>query len=298
MERQLVSDALRTERPDVVHTHGYHADVLFRSVAQQHALPVIATVHGFTGGKLKNRMFEWLERRSLRFMDGVVAVSQPLARRLVDSGVPAAKVHVVPNAYAPPGQFLPRDAARQRLGLEPGVRVIGWVGRVTPEKGPDVMLRSHALLADQNTVLCIIGRGRLEPELRRVAQSLGIEQRIRWAGAVPDAWQFFKAFDVYCLSSHTEGTPMALLEAIAAGVPVVTTAVGGIPVVVGVDQAWLVPPGDAEALGEALQQALDDPGSRPAAALERLSRAFAVDPWLDRYESIYRSLAPADTRTA
>jgi glycosyltransferase involved in cell wall biosynthesis len=91
---------------------------------------------------------------------------------------------------------------------------------------------------------------------------------------------------------------MALLEAIAAGVPVVTTAVGGIPVVVGVDQAWLVPPGDAEALGEALQQALDDPGSRPAAALERLSRAFAVDPWLDRYESIYRSLAPADTRTA
>ena len=91
---------------------------------------------------------------------------------------------------------------------------------------------------------------------------------------------------------------MALLEAIAAGVPVVTTAVGGIPDVVGVDQAWLVPPGDSGALSGALQQALDDPGSRPVAARERLSRAFALDPWLDRYESIYRSLAADDARTA
>ena len=292
-ERELVRRFLKAERPDVVHTHGYHADVLLRSVAQRLGLPVVATVHGFTTGGIKNRIFEWLERRSLRRMDLTVAVSDPLARRLIESGVPADRTRVVRNAYAPPGEFLSRDQARGRLGLGSRDQVIGWVGRVSPEKGPDVMLEGLLCMATPGAKLCVIGRGRLQAAMEQRVEQLGLTGRVLWRGAIPDAWQLFRAFDVYCMSSRTEGTPMALFEAMAAGVPVVTTRVGGIPDVVSDREAWLVPSGEPAALAAALDQALGDPAERARrieAAASRLARDFALEPWLERYEAIYRSV--------
>jgi glycosyltransferase involved in cell wall biosynthesis len=291
-ERQLVRRLLQAERPAAVHTHGYHADVLLRSVAQRLGLPVVATVHGFTTGGIKNRIFEWLERRSLRRMDLTVAVSDPLARRLIESGVPADRVRVVRNAYAPPGEFLSRDQARGRLGLTGRDRVIGWVGRVSPEKGPDVMLEGLLCMATPDVKLCVIGRGRMQAAMEQRAQQLGMSGRILWRGSIPDAWQLFRAFDVYCMSSRTEGTPLALFEAMAAGVPVVTTRVGGIPDVVSEREAWLVPPGEPAALAAALDNALTDPAERARrieAAGNRLTRDFALDPWLAQYEAIYQA---------
>jgi glycosyltransferase involved in cell wall biosynthesis len=292
-ERELVRRFLKSQRPAVVHSHGYHVDVLLRSVAQRLGIPVVATVHGFTTGGIKNRIFEWLERRSLRRMDLTVAVSDPLARLLIESGVPADRVQVVRNAYAAPGQFLSRNQARGRLGLGPRDPVIGWVGRVSPEKGPDVMLDGLLCMATPGVKLCIIGRGRMLVAMEQRVQRLGMAGRVLWRGSMPDAWQLFPAFDVYCLSSRTEGTPMALFEAMAAGVPVVTTRVGGIPDVVSEQEAWLVPPDEPAALAAALDQALGDPAERArrvAAAGKRLASDFALEPWLERYETIYRSV--------
>ena len=291
-ERELVRRLLKSERPDVVHTHGYHASVLLRSVAQRLGLPVVATVHGFTTGGMKNRLFEWLERRSLRRMDLTIAVSDPLARLLTESGVPVERMRVVQNAYAPPGEFLSRDQARGRLGLGTRDQVIGWVGRVSPEKAPDVMLEGLLCMTTPNAKLCLIGRGRMQPAMEQRVEQLGMTGRVLWRGAIPDAWQLFRGFDVYCLSSRTEGTPMTLLEAMAAGVPVVTTRVGGIPDVVSDREAWLVPPGEPAALAAALDQALGDPAERARrtqAAASRLAHDFALEPWLERYEAIYQS---------
>ena len=141
-ERRAVRSLLESLHPGVAHTHGYHADVLLRSVAQGLRIPTLATVHGFTGGGRKNRVFEWLQRWSLARMDAAVAVSDPVARVLVEAGVARSRVRVIRNAWAAPGAFLAREEARRRLGIGPGDRVIGWVGRVTPEKGPDVALEA------------------------------------------------------------------------------------------------------------------------------------------------------------
>lgn len=289
-ECALVRRSLQAARPDIVHTHGYHADVLFRPVAQRLGLPVVATVHGFTIGGLKNQLFEWLQRRSLRHMDAAVAVSRPLADRLARSGVPTPPLLVIPNAYRAPGSFLEQHEARQQLGLSLDAKVIGWVGRVTPEKGPEVAIEALNLLRASGAVLSIIGRGRMEPALRSRLTQLGLEQQVRWQGAIPDAWQLFRAFDVFCLSSHTEGTPIALFEAMAAGVPVVATTVGGVPDVVTEREAFLVPPAAPESLATALERALSGAPERVAAARERLGQAFGLEAWMDRYEDLYGSL--------
>ncbi len=289
-QRRLVRALLASARPGVAHTHGYHADVLLRSVAQGLHLPTLATVHGFTGGSRKNRLFEWLQRRSLRAMEAVVAVSSPLAQLLSGAGVSPARLHVIRNAWAAPGAFLAREEARNRLGIGPGDRVVGWVGRLTPEKGPDVAVAALAQ-AGSDLTLSIVGSGRLEPELRRRSSELGIAPRIRWHGVVANAWQYFRAFDAFCLSSHTEGTPIALLEAMAAGVPVVATGVGGIPDVVSESEAILVPDADHLALARALDRATrEDQSVRIAAAGRRLETEFSVDAWLGRYEGLYRTM--------
>ncbi len=289
-ERALIRRGLQVSRPDIVHTHGYHADVLFRPVAQRLGLPVVSTVHGFTFGGLKNQLFEWLQRRSLRHMDAAVAVSRPLADRLAGSGVPTPPLLVIPNAYRAPGLFLERHEARQQLGLSQDAKVIGWVGRVTPEKGPEVAIEALNHLRASGAVLSIIGRGRMEPALRSRLTELGLEHQVRWHGAIPDAWQLFRAFDVFCLSSHTEGTPMALFEAMAAEVPVVATTVGGVPDVITEREAFLVPPAAPDRMAAALELALAGVPERTRAARRRLDQEFGLEAWLDRYEALYASL--------
>jgi glycosyltransferase involved in cell wall biosynthesis len=292
-ERRRVGTILRAVRPGVAHTHGYHADVLLRSVAQRLSIPTLATVHGFTGGGRKNQLFEWLQRWSLRHMQASVAVSGPVAERLAGSGVPRSRIRVIRNAWAAPGAFLAREEARDRLGLDPATRVIGWVGRITPEKGPDVAVEALALTRKDIT-LSFIGTGRMEPGLRARARELGLSDRIRWHGLVEDAWLYFRAFDAWCLSSHTEGTPISLLESMAAEVPIIATRVGGVPDVVGDAEALLVPPADIRALAAAMGEAIEaDQSARVAAAQSRVATQFGIERWLDEHENLYRDLISA-----
>jgi len=289
-QRRLVGELLGSERPDVAHTHGYLADVLLRSVAQSLQIPTVATAHGFTGGDLKNRIFERFQRHSFRRMDAVVAVSRPLGEALTASGIPASRVHLIRNAWAAPGAFLAPAEARARLGIDPGARVVGWVGRLSAEKAPDLAVSAIAASAAEVT-LSLLGDGPAGVGVRELSARLGVQDRIRWHGAVAAAWQYFRAFDVFCLSSRTEGTPIALLEAMAAGVPVVATHVGGVPDVVTEAEAILVPPDDPRALAAAIAQALnEDQRARTAAARHRLEAEFGVVDWIRKHESLYLDL--------
>jgi glycosyltransferase involved in cell wall biosynthesis len=139
------------------------------------------------------------------------------------------------------------------------------------------------------------GRGPLS-SLRAQADALGITDRLRWHGMIPEAGALIRAFDAVVLSSRTEGTPVVLLEAMGAGVPVVATAVGGVPDVVSDQDAFLVPPDEPASLARALHAIRTDSGAagkRVLAAGARLASAYALDPWLDRYEAVYRRLATA-----
>jgi glycosyltransferase involved in cell wall biosynthesis len=295
-ERERIRRALAAAAPDVVHTHGARVDVLHLPVARRAGVATVTTVHGFTGGGLRNQFYEYLQRRAIRQADAVVAVSNVLASTLVASGIPTDRVHGVPNAAPERGQVVARNEARRRLGVvDEGGPVVGWVGRLTGEKGADLFLEAVARLPRRVRAV-VVGEGAERPSLERQASRLGISDRVRFTGVVDRADRVISAFDLFVMSSRTEGTPIVLFEAIAAGVPIVATAVGGIPSVVGARGALLVEPGDALLLATAMTRALDDPAGaneRAVAAFARMSTESASGPWLDRYDAIYRSVRRA-----
>lgn len=292
-EREAVGKILGDERPDLLHTHGYRPDVLDAPIARKRGIPTVTTVHGFTGGGRKNRAYEWLQKRSFRRFDAVVAVSRKLRDELVSGGVPPERVHAIPNAWEPSGSPVARSEARRYLGLAEGTATLGWVGRMSPEKGPDVMIRALAAMASPEAHLSMIGSGTMEEECRRLAGRLGVSSRCRWHGIVPDAASLLRAFDAIVLTSRTEGTPMILLEAMAAGVPIVSTSVGGVPDVVSAEEAVLVSSGDVPALAREVEEVLADPpgaAERARAAKHRLEQDFAVRPWVQRYREVYQAV--------
>jgi poly-gamma-glutamate synthesis protein (capsule biosynthesis protein) len=291
-ERRAISALCKEHRPDIVHTHGYRPDVVDAMIARGQGSAVVSTCHGFIESSVRARLTQWIQRRALRRFDAVVAVSTPIERQLRRAGVPASKVHVVPNAFAPRTDLVGREMARKTLDL-PDAPLIGWVGRLTSEKGPDVALEAFARLGSGEARLVMLGHGREADRLRSHAMSIGVSDRVIWRGAVPDAARFFRAFDVFLLSSRTEGTPIALFEAMAANVPIVATRVGGVPDVLDSSSALLVQSDDPEAIARALADVLSDKTGalhRAQLARKRLDERFAIDPWLIRHESIYTSI--------
>lgn len=289
-ERRWVRTLCRELRPDVVHTHGFRPDVVDASVAQEEDIPTLTTVHGHNHDGLRERISESLQHRAFRSMHAVVAVSRPLVDRLLDAAVPADRLRLVPNAWRPGAERLTRDDARRALGLQRDGCHVGWVGRLEPEKGPDHLVEALALLGNIPLTASLLGKGRMHDDLATDIRRRGLSDRIRLVGVVPRAARLLPAFDVLVLSSRTEGTPMILLEAMGAGVPIVTTRVGGVPDVVGPDEALLVEPGDPRAMAEAIRQVLEGgPESqiRVKAAARRLEEHFGEAAWLRQYEEIY-----------
>jgi len=291
-ERTAVRALIRRFDADVVHTHGYHCDVIGGKAAVDAGVPRVATVHGFTGGGWKNRAYEVLQRRSYRNAAAVIAVSRPLVASLLGDRSVASRIQLIPNARVRRADWLTRGAARDQLGIERDRFVIGWLGRMSREKGPDVMIKAMADPRAADFQLCMVGDGPLRPGLER-ASALSSGADTRWLGGIPGASRLLKAFDVVVLSSRTEGTPMVLLEAMDAGVPLVATRVGGIPDLVGPEEALLVEPDDPEALLCAILNVSRDTaaaGLRAESATNRLNSECDPDAWLAAHEDVYRSV--------
>jgi glycosyltransferase involved in cell wall biosynthesis len=301
-EIKKLSAYLRKVGAAAVHTHGYHADWVGYFAARRVGLPAVATAHGFTGGGLKNRLLERLDRWILGRFDAVIAVSRTLADQLIAAGVPRGSMHVVPNAWCPP-TLLDRATARRELGLDERAFQVGWVGRVSAEKGLDLFLDALTRVTVLPLSAAIIGDGPERKRLMRRAEAAGLGPRLRWLGTVSEAGRLFRAFDAFVLSSRTEGTPVVLFEAMAAGVPIVATAVGGVPDVLSDREALLVAPENPAALAAALENLVKDPDSarvRAEAARSRLTQDFAAEPWAERHIAIYQMLnsrrVPPDSR--
>jgi glycosyltransferase involved in cell wall biosynthesis len=294
-ERRLLARLCERMTPSVIHTHGYRADVNgWRSVGRRFSL--VSTAHGFTRGDLKNRVYEWMQRQTYRRFQAVVAVSDAIAEQLKRSGVPGDRIHLVPNACLPSTELLERGEARARMGIDPEAFLVGWVGRLSAEKGVDVFLDAIPLLSDLKMGYAIVGDG---PERSLLEERLGEgegREDVRWTGGLQGASKLFGAFDLFVLSSRTEGTPMVLLEAMAAGVPIITTRVGGVPDLVSEQEAILVRPSDPTALAAGIRAAFDDmekSGQRVLAARRRLTTAFDADAWLGAYETVYQTAVEA-----
>lgn len=306
-ERKTVEEIGREWEADVRHTHGYRADVVHAGAgggSGTGTVGTVSTVHGFTTsgattghpltvGTVKNRLYEWLQCRAYRRVGAAVAVSRALGRDLRRRGVPPERLHVIPNALAEP-DFLERDEAREALEVDAAAFHVGWVGRLGPEKGPDLFLEAlRRMDVLERCRVSVVGSGSLEGELRRFSVEHGLEPSVRFLGPVEGAARLFRGFDLLVMSSRTEGTPIVLLEAMAAGAPLVTTAVGGIPDVVSDREALLVPPDDPPALARAMEAVFHDPeGARERArrARARFERDRNPSDWVERYDEVYEEV--------
>lgn len=293
-EVRAVSNLLDSLRPDVLHTHGYRADLLHGGRARRKGIATVSTLHGSSKMGGLSQLFEIIQTRALRRFDGVVAVSRPLVDLLTDRGMPRDRIHHIRNAWAPPAAPLARNEARRMLGLpDDGTSVIGWVGRLIPVKGADVFVRSLHGVLDGEKLACVVGDGPERPALEALASDLGIQDRLRWVGAVAQASRLFSAFDLLVLSSRSEGTPMVLIEAMGQGIPVVATAVGGIPELMdGRDEGLLVPPEAPDLLSNAIRACLFDPtetSERANRAKMRVHRELDTASWIRLHEQAYEA---------
>lgn len=294
-ERRAVDRVIRSFKPDILHTHGYRPDILDGGLARKHGLGLVSTVHGSSRMGGLSHFFEWIQDYVLRRFDAVVAVSEALQDDLSSRGVPKDHIHVIRNGLYPGVDFVDRSEAREQLGLPDDAFVIGWIGRLIPAKGPDVFIDAVKRLESEGFVASIIGDGPLGASLREKAGK-GPSGRVTFHGRVDNAARFFRAFDQFVISSRTEGTPLVLLEAMAAGVPVVCTPVGGVPEIIGPEAAHYVPPEDPAALAQALREVQAEPMAarhRAAVARKRVEERFSGNVWIPRYEQVYREISSA-----
>lgn len=277
----------------LLHAHKFGSNAWGALLARTAGVPLVAHEHNFSEEPSRVRSAvdrRWIGRTARR----VLCVSESVAEVERACGVPEHLIEVVPNGVRLDSAW-PRAAARAELGLAERSFTIGIVGRLRPEKAHELLLEAVARLArtGRDVRLCIVGDGPLRAELRLLAARLGIEGRITWAGERRDAATLAGAFDVAVVCSHWEGLPLAALEAMAAGVPLVATRVGGLPSLLGDGCGELVPPGDAEVLAAALERLLLDPSRRAAlgrAGRVRVAQRYSFDGLVHHVEQIYEQV--------
>ena len=288
-ERRQASYLISGWGVDVVHTHGYRSDVIHGALGAHRDRITVSTVHGFTGGGMRNLLYEGIQRVALRRVDAVVAVARSLAVQLAKSGVPSDRLTVIPNAWD--GRpVVTREEARRRLGLPADRAVIGWVGRLSHEKAPELLLDAFSRLEDREVLVAYVGDGEERPALEARAKSLGVADRVLWLGQVTGAGEVFSAFDLLVVSSRREGTPVVVLEAMAAGVPIVATNVGGVAEMLVGEAGVLVASEAPAAMARAIGKVLADASIRErlrAAGLRRVQEAYSPEAWVERYAETY-----------
>jgi glycosyltransferase involved in cell wall biosynthesis len=252
-------DLNRNLSPDLVQSHAVKSHLLARMAGLQ---PWIAFHHGYTWPDMRARIYNQADRWSLRKASAVLTVSQPFAEELKRMGVNPLRSHVIHNAIDPEwgrGSANREKAAQLRtsLGISDRKKVILIVGRLSREKDHLTLLDAVRDLPEA-THLVIVGEGPERARIEQHVRSSGRQDSVTLVGQVPSAEPYYAMADVAVLSSLSEGSPNALLEAMAAGIPVVATAVGGIPeIVTNEESALLVPPANRQAMTAAIARVLD-----------------------------------------
>lgn len=289
------------ESIDVLHAHMPRASVPGTMVGRVARVPVIVSQeHGWSFNGKPIRQF--LDKNVVaRGSDVLLAVSEWDRRHIIEiEGVPPDKVRVLHNGIAPAASS--GIDVRDALGGHNGVALVGAVGRLYPEKNHSDLIRAVALLRDhrQRVKCVIVGDGPEEQSLRALIGELGVADQVQLVGRRQDVPDILRALDVAVLCSRHEGSPLALMEYMAAGAPIVATEVGGVPEMIaqGV-HGLLVTPGDPAALASAIGRLLDD---RPlalrlgTAASDRQRIEFDLDTSVRRLEEVYAGLCERSRR--
>ena len=296
--------AWRFGRGDVqlVHLHSRRgADTLGAVAAWLARVPVVLT------RRVDNREPAWIAGAKYRLCRGVVAISEAVRDVLGEQGVPADKISLIRSAVDPTDWQEPLSRAERdrEFALEPGAPAGAMVAQFIPRKGHWVLIDALATLKGRGVgppAIVLFGRGPLEDNVRMLADAAGVADRIRFAGFRADLHRWMGSFDFCVHPALSEGLGVAALQAGAAGVPLVAARAGGLPEVVGPDEAGaLCPPGDAGALATALERVIADPGAaraRAARARRRVETVFSVGEMVERNLELYRAVVASRRRSA
>jgi glycosyltransferase involved in cell wall biosynthesis len=278
---------LNQRRYDVVHFHTARAHALSPYVRNRARVALVTRRMDYA----PNRWFApWLFNRAV---DQVIAISDGVAQALVSAGVVRERITIIPSGvdcdeFAPPGDTMRRDA-RTALGLLPGDVAIGAVGALVPRKAHDVLIEAMALARDcslirtavpsATRIRCFIaGQGPLFETLNSQIRSHGLQEQVQLSGYVPQPYSLLAALDVFVMPSHYEGLGVAALEAMASGLPLIASAVGGLRELIEPERnGILVDDGDSAALAQAIMRLVRDPELRRRMGAE--GRQRAVDKW-------------------
>jgi glycosyltransferase involved in cell wall biosynthesis len=303
--RQL-SALFRQYRPTVVHTHiiglnyAYPLMLRYRTPARVH------TVHNLAQREVGVRVGAWVRMLAFRYhIGGVVPVAvADKVRATIQQLYGYPDPPLIPNGI-PTDEYAPnpdtRAQWRQAHGIEPRATVLTHIGRFAVQKNHALLVEAFAQVhSDAPLYLLLVGGGELENAVREQVAGLGLQGRVRFLGVRADVADILRASDVFVLSSRWEGNPLSVMEAMAAGLPVVSTGVGGVPELVREGETGLlVPSEDAGALAQALQALVDDAARRRAmgaAARQHAVAHFDIRHTVRGYEQLYEALLKRSAR--
>lgn len=283
---------LRALHADVLHTH--NPSPMLHAVPAALLARVRRRVHTKHGANVYGRRGLWAARAIVRALDALVAVSpETAAVARSKERMPDARLHVIPNGI-PLRQYHPDPEARARtraeLGIPAGAFVVGSVGRLATEKDYPLLVRALAPMLGESVRLVLVGEGDHRQAIERAIPE-GRAPFVILTGARRDVPSLLASFDLFVLSSVTEGLPLAIPEAMASALPIVATAVGGLPGIVPTDCGVLVPQGQQGPLGRAIDGFVRDPSRARAtgeAARRHALAHFSVERMADAYENLYR----------
>ena len=292
---------IRKGRYDIVHTHISTAGILGRLAANVAGVPAILhTYHGrlaeLHDGSLRSRAFLSCERYMARYTDAIVAISGDIKRHYLNCAVGReSQYHVIYNAIDS-AAFRSKTRALKLPAVLEGKRLVGTVASLTQEKGLDVLVRAMPLLIQRvpDAYLCIVGVGPMLSHLERLVREMGLGDRVYLPGHSDDITSWMEAFQVFVLPSISDGIPTAILEAMAMGLPVVASRVGGIPEIVSQNETGvLVAPGDAQELALAIAGVLGDElwgRHLGESGRERVAQTFDLDLMIAQLDGLYGEL--------
>jgi glycosyltransferase involved in cell wall biosynthesis len=283
---------------DVIHAHGYKADVYTRLAMLDQKVPLVSTCHNWLDEDLRTRLYGVVDRYFLRSFPRVVAVSEEVRQRLLEAGVAQERLRVIPNGI----DLRPFTIERVPDPVEwsqDRPAAVGMVARLSAEKGVDLFLRAAAQVAGAiaHVRFVVVGDGPDREELEALIDQLRLRPFVTMLGRRNDMPAQYASFDLLVSSSRKEGLPIAILEGMAAGLPLIATAVGEVPALVRDGETGiLLPTGDPGALASAIVDLLRDREKRSrlgSAARQLVEKEYSAERMANEYLDIYKAAVGA-----
>ena len=291
-----LKEFILSEGFNVVHSHDYKA-LLHLAFFRSDIPALLATYHGATSHTITVQLYEFVERVLFQMTDCIFAVSEGARKTLESRGSFNAPIAIVPN-------FVPNlkiDGRRTRNPSRDALQLL-FLGRLSYEKGLDILLAAVAMIADQPVFLNVVGDGPQRSSLMGMAESLNIAHKVRFFGFQRDVVKYLEDADVLVMPSRTEAMPMALIEASTLGIPVIASAVGGIPeIVTSFENGVLVPPSEPSSLKDAImtvQKELSAFKCRAEQKASSISERYSATGWVRsavcEYAKVLQFPTPSD----